>query len=273
MSELDRLPRLSPARRRALQEVAQRKAPGYFLEGRKAIGDALANPAVRVREVWLAEDLEPAAALDLASAAAARPVFAGIARDADLAGLSDARSPQGALALIDDVARSVADVLAAARGPVILLDRVQDPGNVGAIFRAAAAFSAGGVLVSEGTADPLGAKALRASAGTVLSTRFARGSASDLLAAAAAAGFVVWLLEGGGTDVFSIRQRPARLVLAVGSEGSGASELVARAAQARVGIPISPAVESLNAAVAVGIAAAFLARAPVAPASRAREGR
>lgn len=262
MIELARLPRLSAARRKALSDVSRRKAPGYLLEGRKAISDALGNPAVRVREVWLTEDLDPAAAMDLLSGAAARRVFAGVASDRDLSALCDVATPQGALAVIDDVARSPADVLAAAKGPVLLLDRVQDPGNVGAIFRVAAAFGLSGVLATDGTADPLSAKALRASAGTALSLPFARGTASDLLAAAAAAGASTWLLEGGGEDVGALAARPARLLLAVGSEGSGASEAVTRAATKRVGIPISSGVESLNAAVAVGIAVAFLVRVP-----------
>jgi tRNA G18 (ribose-2'-O)-methylase SpoU len=141
---------------------------------------------------------------------------------------------------------------------------------VGAVVRSAAAFRASGVLVGEGTADPLGPKALRASAGTALHVPFARGSTEALLSAARAAGYATWLLDGGGADLFARRERPARLLLAVGSEGRGAGAAVAAAAVERVGIPIAPEVESLNAAVAAALATAFLARLPAAPAAGAR---
>jgi RNA methyltransferase, TrmH family len=270
VTDLARLPRLSPAGRRRLEDVLRRRADGFLLEGRKAIADALARGDVAVREVWIVEGGDPAAASDLAEAAAARRVPVGIASERDLGALSETVTPQGALALVADAARPAADLLATARGPVLLLDRVQDPGNVGAILRVAAAFRAGGVLVGEGTADPLGPKALRASAGTALLVPFARGGTQDLLRAAAAAGYATWLLEGGGADLFALRERPARLLLAVGSEGSGASEAVASAATARIGIPIAPEVESLNAAVAAAVAAAHLSRLPVARGGAAR---
>ena len=88
-------------------------------------------------------------------------------------------------------------VVRGARRPLLLLDCVQDPGNVGAILRVAAAFGASGVLISEGTADPLGAKALRASAGTALTIPFARGSAAACRDAIEAGKLLLWLLDGG----------------------------------------------------------------------------
>jgi TrmH family RNA methyltransferase len=270
VTDLARLPRLSPAGRRRLEEVLRRRGDGFLLEGRKAIADALGRGDVAVREVWLVEGGDPAAATDLAEAAAARRVPVGVAGERDLAALSDTVTPQGALALVSDVARPAGTLLAAATAPVLLLDRVQDPGNVGAILRVAAAFRAGGVLVGEGTADPLGPKALRASAGTALAVPFARGSTDDLLRAAKAAGYVLWLLEGGGDDLFAVRERPPRLLVAVGSEGGGASAAVASAADVRVGIPIAPEVESLNAAVAAAVATAHLSRLPAARAAPAR---
>src|SRR5207247_1810367 len=128
-------------------------------------------------------------------------------------------APQGALAVVSDVATSPAALLAA-RGLVLLLDRVQDPGNVGAVFRVAAAFSAAGVLVAEGSADPLRQKALRASAGTALVVPFARAPLAACLAAAGEVGRPVWLLDTDGDDVFSIGSAPVSVVLAVGSEGT-----------------------------------------------------
>jgi len=258
VTDVGRLPRLGAPARAALAAAAEGR-DGFLLEGPKAIADALRRPAVRVRRVWLSDRMAAPERDDLLVAAAARAVPVGVAAEADLRRASATVSPQGALAVVDDAAAPPRAVLAASRATALLLDGVQDPGNVGAILRVAAAFDAAGVLLDPASAHPLGAKALRASAGCALAVPFSRAPLESLLAAVAEARRPLWLLEGGGRDVFEAKA-PEGLVLAIGSEGSGASALVRAAATERVGIPISPRVESLNAAVAAGIAVAALAR-------------
>jgi 23S rRNA (guanosine2251-2'-O)-methyltransferase len=255
---LARLPRLTAAARASLDDAAEGR-DGFLLEGRKAVLDALANRSARVRRLWLSDALPDAEAKPLLDAARARGIPVGAGRASDLERASATASPQGALAVVEDAAVEPAVVLASER-PVLHLDGLQDPGNVGAVFRVAAAFDAGGVLADDLTAHPLGLKALRASAGTALRVPYARAKAEVLLDAVAAARRPLWLLDAGGRDVFAVGRAPARLVLAVGSEGSGASARVRAAAAERVGIPISAGVESLNAAVAAGIALAVLSR-------------
>ena len=251
-----------------------REGGAFLLEGRKAVLDALSRSTVRVREVWVAEgaDAELLDALD--HAARGRATSVGLAPARELERASDTVTPQGVLAVADDVAWQPADLVRGARGPLLLLDRVQDPGNVGAVVRVAAAFGASGILVGEGTADPLGAKALRASAGTAVAIPFARGPLAALLPVLAAASVPVWLLDGApapagaSSSVWDAPPAPKIFVLAVGSEGRGPSDELRQAAARTVFIPISPTVESLNAAVAVGIAAALLfgrARADASP--------
>src|SRR5205085_6512429 len=155
----------------------------------------------------------------------------------------------GALAIVADRAVPAADALARATGPVFLLDHMQDPGNVGALFRVAAALGPSGVLVSEGSADPLRSKALRASAGTALRVPFARGTLVALLEACHAADVPLWLLDAVGKDLWRLADRPRVVALAIGSEGEGASTALEGHADARVSIPMSAGVESLNAAV------------------------
>jgi TrmH family RNA methyltransferase len=258
MTDVSRLPRLGAAAKAALA-AAVRGQDGFLLEGPKAIADALRRPGVRVRSVWIAAERAPAGAADVLEAAQARGVPVGTAPARDLERASGTVTPQGALAVVEDAAVDARAVLAGA-GPALLLDGVQDPGNVGAIFRVAAAFDAAGVLADEATAHPLGLKALRASAGTALAVPYARAPLPALLAAVRESRRPLWLLDGGGTDLFSVAAPPPGVVLAVGSEGSGAGAAVRAAAALRVGIPISPRVESLNAAVAAGIAVAALVR-------------
>jgi tRNA G18 (ribose-2'-O)-methylase SpoU len=142
----------------------------------------------------------------------------------------------------------------------VWLDGVQDPGNVGAVVRSAAAFGAAGLIAGAGTADPLGGKALRASAGLALRVPFARVAAGEVAPALARARREAWLLDPAGHDVFEVASVPEGLVLVLGSEGRGPSPEGRGAARASVGIPIRAGVESLNAGVATGIALAVLLR-------------
>jgi TrmH family RNA methyltransferase len=253
---------LGRAQRARIQQIAKGRSdePLRVLEGAKAVRDAL--DAGVVHELWLRRDLGAELAADLVARAgrADVPVGEGDARDFER--LGGTVSPQGVLALVADTATSLAAVLDLA-GPWLWLDGVQDPGNVGAVVRVAAAFGVAGLLVGEGSADPLGLKALRASAGLALALPFARASATDIAAACAARGRPVWALDTGGDDVLAVAETPPGLVLAVGAEGPGLSDAARTAATRRVGVPLAPRVDSLNAAVAVGIAAAWLFRRAV----------
>lgn len=249
---------MTSAERQRLAAIGRgRGTPGlYLLEGPKAVRDALATG--HVVEVWRSVDLEPALAGALDGAAAAAGLTVGLGRDPDFDRLGATRSPQGALAVVRDPQRTPADVLAAS-GWVLWLDGVQDPGNVGAIVRVAAAFGAVGLLSSADGAHPLGGKALRASAGLALALPFARAPAATLAAAVVDDGRPAWLLEAGGDDVFvAADQAGPEGLLVVGSEGRGPSDPARAAAARRVGVPIAAGVESLNAAVAVGVAFATL---------------
>lgn len=248
---------LSRPQRQRLAEIARGRSeePLRLLEGRKAVLEALALGVVA--ELYVSGGLESPVRALLASEAA-RAGLSPIPLDVgDVDRLTETVSPQGVLALVRDTAEPLAR-LAARRGLLLWLDGVQDPGNVGAVVRVAAAFGAAGLVAATATADPLGVKALRASAGLALRVPFAR--APNASVAAALAGRPVWLLERGGRDVFEVRDVPGDLVLVLGSEGAGPSPAARDAATASVGIALRPEVESLNAAVAMGIALSVLAR-------------
>lgn len=252
---------LTHAQRRRLHDLARgRGEPGlHLLEGAKSVHDALGTGAVR--EVYVAHGLEAATAAGLEAAAAAAGVPLQSVAGADLERASDTVRPQGVLAVVADTAEPL-ERLVQRPGLLAWLDGVQDPGNVGAVVRVAVAFGAAGLLVGAGSADPLGLKALRASAGLALRLPFARAGGEAIAQALAAVRRPVWLLEKGGEDVFAIERMPAGLVLVVGSEGSGPSPAARAAASGSVGIPIRPEVESLNAAVAAGLVLGVLSRRP-----------
>ena len=142
-----------------------------------------------------------------------------------------------------------------------MLEGVSNADNVGGVFRNAAAFGAGGVVLSPTCCDPLYRKAIRTSMGATLHVPFARVGARDwpgTLERVRAAGFTLVALtprEPSETlDRFAARGAASRIALLVGTEGAGLTPSAEAAADHRVRIPIGVGVDSLNLAVATGIA-------------------
>ena len=133
----------------------------------------------------------------------------------------------------------------------VFLERVQDPGNVGAIVRSAAAFGVGAVVLDRGCADAWSPKALRAGMGGhfMLAIRQTAALGSEL---DAFDGKVACALTRGGTCLASA-DLSGRLGWVFGSEGGGLSPRLAEKARLRVTIPTAPGTESLNVAAAAAI--------------------
>ena len=156
--------------------------------------------------------------------------------------IADTKSSQGVIALFERPQATLDQLFAREDSVVVALDGVQDPGNVGAIVRLAAAFDAAGVALLPGCADPFGPKAIRASAGAILNVPCVAAARADLR-------WPLFAADGRGEAI----DPPARrAVLVFGSEGSGVSDDVARDAR-RIAIPMSKRVESLNVAMAAAI--------------------
>jgi RNA methyltransferase, TrmH family len=137
-----------------------------------------------------------------------------------------------------------------------VLDGLQDPGNAGAIVRAAEAFGATGVLFLKGTVSPFNSKTLRASAGSLFRVPFLYGMDSSLARAALQQNKVTLYAAvpaGGETPAHSLEQADlaAHCGLIIGNEARGVSSAL-RSAALDLTIP-TVGVESLNAAVAAGI--------------------
>jgi len=132
----------------------------------------------------------------------------------------------------------------------VILDGVQDPGNAGAIVRAAEAFGATGVLFMKGTASPFNPKTLRASAGSLFRVPFVHGADPQIVRDALRDTAVYVAMPTGAKPVADVDLR-RRCALVIGSEGKGVSEFWRRGA-AGISIP-TVGVESLNAALAAGI--------------------
>ncbi|HYM26074.1 MAG TPA: RNA methyltransferase, partial [Vicinamibacterales bacterium] len=171
------------------------------------------------------------------------------------------------LALVDRPADRSVDAALARAQTAIVLESVTNPDNVGGVFRNAAAFGADAVILSPECADPLYRKSIRTSMGAVLRVPFARTEQwPAAIDAIRGQGFAIVALTprepsvpidewrtGQAGRVGQVGQ-VGKVALLVGAEGAGLSDEAASLADVRLRIPISDAVDSLNLAVAVGIA-------------------
>ncbi|HET9869839.1 MAG TPA: RNA methyltransferase, partial [bacterium] len=138
---------------------------------------------------------------------------------------------------------------------VLCLDQVQDAGNVGTLLRSAEAFGAGGVFLTEGCCDLFNPKVVRSAMGALFRLPFQQGMTWEaVLEWSKPNGFSSLALTSHGADPLLEAALPAKTALWVGSEGAGLPEALMAACDARVCIPMTGRVESLNAAVAGSLA-------------------
>jgi len=168
--------------------------------------------------------------------------------EAAFAAIADAESPQGVAAVfpIEEAP------LEADRGHLLLvLDGLQDPGNLGTIVRSAVGSGLVATLVVRGGADPFGPKAVRAAAGALFRLRIARPGDEEL--AAALRDRPLWLAEADGGQRYDRIDWRQPSALAIGSEAAGPTPQLRALARGRVSIPLPGGLESLNAGVAASI--------------------
>jgi tRNA G18 (ribose-2'-O)-methylase SpoU len=143
---------------------------------------------------------------------------------------------------------------------IVVLEGVTNADNVGGVFRNAAAFGAGAILLSPTCCDPLYRKAIRTSMGSALTVPFATIDRwPDAVVDLRDMGFCVVALTPSRpscTLAQLVRNPPSRVALVIGSEGSGLSAGALATSSLTVGIPMAPGVDSVNLVVASGIALA-----------------
>ncbi|MCL1789418.1 MAG: RNA methyltransferase [Oscillospiraceae bacterium] len=164
--------------------------------------------------------------------------------------ISDTKTPQGIFAMFERRERHV-DFKKAKR--IILLDCVQEPGNVGAILRSCEAFGFDGVFLSENSADVYSPKVFRASAGSVLRLPIQKKPLTEIIPLLKKSGFFIYA-SALDENAVSLNQLDIseKTAVVIGNEGKGVSKEVLNLCDNKLYIPIKGA-ESLNAGVAAGI--------------------
>jgi TrmH family RNA methyltransferase len=235
------------------RRVRQRRDGEVIVDGRRLVTD-LVRWQVPIRELYLTAELakDPAAAPWIAAATAAFELEASV-----LADLAPTRSPQGVMVVAEEPRWPRWQ---ARGGTALWLERVQDPGNLGAIVRAAAGLGAAVVLLSPDCADPYGPAAVRGAAGAVFRLPVERAvPVAAAVERVRAAGGEVWATGGRGRPLAGWQPAEPRLLL-LGAEGAGLSAEASDLADGELTIPLERGIESLNVAVAAGILLQHLRR-------------
>lgn len=171
-----------------------------------------------------------------------------------LAAMTPVRTPSGIVAIAALESAPLSVVLQERPQLLVVLHAVQDPGNVGAVIRVAEACGATGVIVTAGSADPFGWKALRGAMGSAFRLRVAAGVPVGKCLEALDRGGVslAAAVPRGGASLPSVDlKKPVALLF--GGEGAGLPSHLIESAAVRLTIPMRPQVESLNVAVSAAI--------------------
>jgi len=241
---------------RLLRQARHRDARGeYFVEGVRLVEEALRRPSALRKIVYSPRVEENPRGMELLSNARKTTGHAEwlYASDEVLGSISDTQSHQGIFAVLAKQEHGWED-LCAREGVILLLWELQDPGNLGTIFRAAEAAGSAGLVLSRASVDPYSPKVLRASMGSFFRLPFATDQdLSDSVESLRKMGRRIWAAAGrGGTSLWEADlSRPSAVIL--GQEAGGVPGELVKAADGVLTIPMTPPTESLNVALAAGL--------------------
>ncbi|MBL7126736.1 MAG: RNA methyltransferase [Dehalococcoidales bacterium] len=217
------------------------EAGAFLVEGDRAIKQIISSHPDEIIEIITIEEPLPAY----------RNYAVQLVTESQFRSICLTRTPQGTMAVVRLPVDMCADYLPEAVGnKVLLLEDIQDPGNVGTLIRTAAAFDFSGVIMTENCADPLSPKCVQATAGTVLSVWFRRTKRYlELIKLLRKGGYTLIAAELNGVAEPSILHRQSKLLLALGNEAAGLSRALLDEADYRLRIPtVREKAESLNVA-------------------------
>lgn len=218
----------------------------FIIEGKIAVDHILTHHPERVLEIVISEnfhwqqDIQPCRILN----------------ESQFRKISLTKSTQGIMAILHLPKEIYSDQLPDKLGnKVLLLEHIQDPGNIGTLMRTAAAFEFSGILFTEKCADPLSHKCVRSSAGSMFSLWMRRTSRYlKLIETLKQKGYGIIAADLNGEGDTSPLLNQEKMILALGNEASGLSEQILKLSDFRMCIPISrEKSESLNVAICGGI--------------------
>lgn len=222
---------------------------GDKVEGLHAVRAAL--EAGRVEQLFVETTRLPAIQPMIDESGGIELLIVDDARD-----VAETQAPQGLVAMCRPIMPVQLDSLATDDAALIVLDHIEDPQNVGAVARSAAAAGITGLIMSSRRAAPLSASAFKASAGALERVAIAVvGSIPEALSRLKDRGvWVIGLDTTGEQPLFGLDLLTEPVAIVIGSEGSGIAPLTAKRCDLIVSIPMTTEVQSLNASVSAALA-------------------
>jgi len=217
------------------------EAGAFIVEGARSINQIASNHPDEIIEIVATEDPSP----DYSD------YVVRLVTESQFRYICQTKTPQGVMAVVRVPVDIWSDRLPGDIGnKVLLLEDIQDPGNVGTLIRTAAALNFSGAIMSENCADPLSPKCVQATAGAVLSVWLRRTTNYiELISALKKDGYTIAATDLNGTEEPELLSYQSKLLLALGNEAAGLSIAMLNAADYRLRIPtIRGKAESLNVA-------------------------
>ena len=217
------------------------EAEAFLVEGTRAINQVMSSNPDQIIEIVSTAELPPSCSS-----------YSGrLVTERQLHSISSTKTPQSTIAVVRLPLDIYSDNLPEDTGTkILLLEDVQDPGNVGTLIRSAVALGFSGVILTEKCADPLSPKCIQSTAGTVLSLWIRRTPHYlELVGKLKSGGYFVVAADLRGEEDTRVLQQQDKLLLALGNEAAGLSKSLLNAANYRLRIPIVQGkAESLNVA-------------------------
>jgi TrmH family RNA methyltransferase len=238
---------------RDLQRRKARERQRLFVaEGVRTVEELLASPLRIVGAVGTADASPNERLARVRAAIEGRSIQITDVSEREFSSASDTESPQGILAIAEIPERSLSSLMVGERGRVLVLDAIQDPGNVGTILRTAAAFDVTATIATPGTVDLWNAKVVRSAMGALFRHQALHASWNEIDTFLRDNDVMLWGADPAGVPLAD-RDAPPKLAIVVGNEGSGLTRDARSRVAYTVSIPTTSTVESLNVSVAAGI--------------------
>jgi TrmH family RNA methyltransferase len=231
-----------------VQKAKERRKDGIFVvEGRKMFEEA---PVKQIEKVYVTQSFCDKHINDDIAAKLKQTGYELVSEEV-FAKMSDTKTPQGVLCLVKWPQYTLKDLLAHKDGVFVVLEDLQDPGNLGTIVRTGEGAGIAGVIMTKETVDIFNPKTIRATMGSVYRVPFVYvEDIAEAIAALKAAGISVYAAHLKGQQYYDSFDYKTGSAFLIGNEGNGLKESTADLADTYVKIPMAGQVESLNAAIA-----------------------
>ncbi len=231
------------------------EAHKFIAEGRRLVSEVFDYAADRLCYIIISEDFFNKNQ-DMVSFIDGHCENCYIVPDNIFADLSDTDTPQGILAVLDMADDNYTP--ATSDSCIVILDGISDPGNIGTVIRTAEALGFDSIYLTKGCTDIYSPKAVRSTMGSLLRMKFRTNCTVEDIANLKGMGFDIIATTPSGDTILEGFNSPEKFAVVIGNEAHGVCDTLLSIADRRIKISMGGMAESLNAAVAAGIAMHWL---------------